>query len=124
MNSLYPHAMKDALPYGDFRWESEVVDFMNVPDDAERGYILEVDLIYPAELHTAHNKYPLAPDHFTSHATERSLYNDGQCCANVKKLVPNLHDKEHYVLHYRNLKYYVNMRLIVKTVHRIVSFKQ
>ena len=56
MNSLYPHAMKDALPYSDFRWESEQVDFMNIADDAERGYILEVDLAYPADLHHSHNQ--------------------------------------------------------------------
>ena len=124
MNSLYPHAMKDALPYSDFRWESEQVDFMNIADNAERGYILEVDLAYPADLHHSHNQYPLAPDHFTPHETERSLYNDGQCCGNIRKLIPNLHDKEHYVLHYRNLKYYVQMGLIIKTVHCIVSFRQ
>jgi hypothetical protein len=33
-----------------------------VSDDSEEGFILEVDLDYPPELHDLHNEYPLAPE--------------------------------------------------------------
>ena len=42
----------------------------------------------------------------------------------VEKLVPNLFSKTRYVVHYRNLKYYVAKGLIVTKIHRILSFKQ
>ena len=34
----------------------------SVPDDNPTGYILEVDLEYPRDLHELHNDYPLAPE--------------------------------------------------------------
>ena len=42
----------------------------------------------------------------------------------VNKLAPNLMPKNNYVVHYRNLKYYLSKRLILKKVHRILKFKQ
>ncbi|GFW75952.1 uncharacterized protein TNCV_3247171 [Trichonephila clavipes] len=60
-NNLYGWAMSQHLPTHDF-WTDEDVNFMNVPDDSEIGYIFEVDLEYPDELHDLHNCYPLAPE--------------------------------------------------------------
>ena len=36
----------------------------------------------------------------------------------------NLLPKKNYVIHYRNLKYYLSKRLILKKVHRILEFEQ
>ena len=40
------------------------------------------------------------------------------------KLAPNLIPKNNYVVYYRNLKYYLSQRLILKKVHKILEFKQ
>ena len=32
--------------------------------------------------------------------------------------------KKNYVVHYRNLKYYISQGLILKKLHRILEFKQ
>ena len=44
--------------------ENEICDLdtTNIPDDNPIGYILEVDLEYPRDLHELHNDYPLAPE--------------------------------------------------------------
>ena len=42
----------------------------------------------------------------------------------INKLVPNLMSKKNYVVHYRNLKYYISQGLILKKVHKILEFKQ
>ncbi|GBM25008.1 hypothetical protein AVEN_50349-1 [Araneus ventricosus] len=61
-NNLYGWAMPQHLPTHDFSWTEENVDYLNIPDDSDMGYILEVDLEYPPELHHRHNCYPLAPE--------------------------------------------------------------
>ena len=42
----------------------------------------------------------------------------------INKLVPNLMPKKNYVVHYRNLKYYLSQGLILKKVQKILKFKQ
>ena len=54
-NSLYPEAMSDFLPYADFKLENpENFDFhsiLGLSYESEKGYIFEVDLEYPLDLH-------------------------------------------------------------------------
>ena len=51
------------LPLCDFQWKEDpnLWTILNTPDSADVGYILEVDLDYPDELHDLHADYPLAP---------------------------------------------------------------
>jgi hypothetical protein len=41
-----------------------------------------------------------------------------------QKLMPNLHDKTKYVVHYRNLKLYLQLGLKIKKIHRGIEFHQ
>ena len=65
-NNLYGWAMSQYLLFGKFKWltEKEISDFClnSVSGNSSIGYILEVDLEYPSELHGLHNGYPLAPE--------------------------------------------------------------
>ncbi|KAK3740309.1 hypothetical protein QZH41_010880 [Actinostola sp. cb2023] len=133
-NNLYGWAMSQPLPTHDFVWlsEYEVADFdvMEVADDSEDGFILEVNLEYPQELHDQHSDYPLAPEKMKVTSDMLSPY-----CqqlteqldlggAPVTKLVPNLGNKTHYILHYRNLKLYMELGMKLTKVHRILGFAQ
>ena len=64
-NNLYGLAMCKKLPYDDFKWYYGRMDekrVMKYSDDDDTGYILEVDLDYPKELHDLHKDDPLAPE--------------------------------------------------------------
>ena len=41
-----------------------------------------------------------------------------------RKLTPNLRDKVKYVIHYRKLKLYLQLGLVITTVPRVLTFKQ
>ena len=63
-NNLYGWEISEYLPYGEFEWLKSVdeLDVMSINKKSDVGYILEVDLKYPNELHELHNDYPLAPE--------------------------------------------------------------
>ena len=101
-----------------------------VKENSSYGYILEVDLEYPSELHDLHNDYPLAPEKIKISQDMLSKY----CCdiadkygikiGGVNKLVPNSRNKKKYVVNYRNLQLYLSLGMKLSKVHRILRFKQ
>ena len=56
--------MSEYISYGGFVWLKNVDkdDVNSINKKSERGYFLEVDHVYPNELHKLHNEYPLAPE--------------------------------------------------------------
>ena len=66
MNNLYGCAMSQYLPISNFKLVKNIhkiqEKLMNIKSNCSDGYVLEVDLEYPQELHDIHNDYPLAPE--------------------------------------------------------------
>ena len=82
------------------------------------GYILEVDLEYPDELHVLHNGYPLVPEKLAI------LYEEYEIkVGDVKKLIPNLDIKTNYVVHYRNIQLYLPLGMKLNKIHKALKFK-
>ena len=115
-NNLHGWAMSQPLPTHGFRFLQPdeigaLIEVGELSDDAEDGYIFEVDLSYPQHRHDAHEDYPpLAPE---SLEIGRDMYSPAQQAvfpqtALQRKLTPNLRDKVRYVVHYRNLKLYLH----------------
>ena len=130
-NNLYGWAMSQPLPKGDFRWENcgkLAESILEHPIDSPEGYILEVDLESPKELHEEHSAYPPAPERMMFQKEWMSEYQyglgNGVVPTEVEKLVPNLHNKQRYVLHYRNLQLYLSLGIRLKKIHRALCFKQ
>ena len=94
------------------------------------GYILEVDLEYPDELHALRNDYSLVPEKFAITYDMLSDYCKKIAdeyeikVGDVKKLIPNLGNKTNYVLHYRNLQLYLSLGMKLTKTHRVLKFKQ
>ena len=65
-NNLYGFCMTQYLPHKNFRFltEEEITEFdIHLTDSKSKfGYILEVDLVYPVEIHEQHQDFPLAPE--------------------------------------------------------------
>ena len=56
--------MSQYLLYCEFKWLKNIdkFDVNLISENSSIGYILEVDLECPGELHYLHNDYPLAPE--------------------------------------------------------------
>ena len=142
-NNLYGWAMSQPLPYGKFKWltpdKIELLEnacgVQSTPRSTEEcvdqyatdkfGYILEVDLEYPEELHDLHNDYPLAPtkvntsDLVLSDYCNKIINKLELKRGNYEKLTPTLHNKTKYVVHYKNLALYQRLGLKVTKIHRV-----
>ena len=132
-NNLYGWAMSQPLPTGGFQWVDDcdrlAEAIIEHPADSLVGYILEVDLEYPGELHNVHNAYPLAPERMVVKKEwmseyQHELLDAGVASSEVEKLVPNLYNKNSYVLHYRNLQLYLSLGMKLTKVRRALRFQQ
>ena len=66
-NNLYGWAMVQKLPTHGFRWINKVEELTpekiaKLVKKDRKGYILEVDVDYPKELHESHNELPFLPE--------------------------------------------------------------
>ena len=119
-NNLYGWAMSQQLPTHGFSWmkdltKEKVMDILekanhSMSNRGRKGYIFEVDLEYPKDLWDTHNDYPLAPEKMNVNG--------------VEKLICHFKPRKNYVVHYRNLRQYLEMGMRITAVHRGISFYQ
>ena len=137
VNNLYGHAMNSLLPKSNFEFiednEYRKLDWANIDTESDTGYILEVDLKYPQELHNLHNDMPLAPVKRKVLNSELGKYQSdlleqmsdrGYKRIPTEKLLTTLEPKNKYILHFKNLKLYLKLGMKLKNIHRVLKFKQ
>jgi hypothetical protein len=113
-NNLYGFAMSQCLPYAGFQWVKNPgeLDVNTIEDDADIGYILEVDLEYPREIHDLHNDLPFCAENMCPPGSK------------THKLIANLNNKIKYIIDYRCLKQALNAGLKLTKIHRALQFNQ
>ena len=105
-------------------------DIIKKKENAKNGWILDVDLEYPKELHEEHNSFPLTPEkkqvkNEWMSEYQHSLIKDLDLkTPKCNKLLLTLQDKNNYVVHYRNLQFYLKQGMKLKRVHRVLEFEQ
>ena len=130
-NNLYGWAMCESLPYKDLKFSTATLDeVLSTDDDADTGYVLEVDLSFPKEIHEKVKQFPPCPENVAPPEDwmsqfQKDLAKEKKIKVGMsKKLTPHLHPHKNYVIHYRNLKYAVGLGVEVTAVHNVVSFTQ
>ena len=111
--------MSQKLLVNVFKWKKNVFKFdkdfiKNYDVDSNKGYILEVDVEYPNNMHDFYRDLPFL--------AERMEINKR------KKLVCNMYGKNNFdknnVVHIRALKQALNYGFTLKKVHRVIQFNQ
>ena len=151
-NNLYGWAMSQSLPTGGFKWVRRLKtdvpaltngdagfktlqewekDIKNLQDGGDTGYMFEVDLVYPKNLHMdeMHDNFPLAPEAIKIDKAMLSPYQQNLgdnlgASFGSEKLCLTLRDKTKYICHYKNLKFYLKHGLKLKKIHKILQFDQ
>ena len=94
-NNLYGFAISEPPPVDDFEWMEDLSkideDFIkNYDKDSDEGYIFDVDVEYPKNLHDLPSHLPFLPERMK--------------IDNRKKLVCNLYDKKKLCCSYKIIK--------------------
>ena len=119
-NNLYgwaqiPSGLSTIANWG-FHWVEfdESKDLKTIIDELSKrkdhGYLLEVVVAYPRELHDYQNDLPFM-------CTKMKING-------VEKLVPNLYYKRKYVIHSKALKQAIDHGLVLEKIQRAIEFKQ
>ena len=110
-NNLYGFTMSQPLPTGGFKWvDVNPNEISELAIRTDKGYLLEVDVSYPKELHNQHNDLP-----FMCEIMEIN---------GVEKLVPNLRNKKNYVIHIQALNQALQHGLRLDRIHQAIEFDQ
>lgn len=140
-NNLYGWCQSQPLPLSNYEWldddtlkviDTQQIELMTQLTDI--GFILEVDLIYDINLHSAHSDFPLCPQATSIAFPDMSPFTQAQFIKlhptinprsyNSSKLTPTLCDKANVVLHVRTLHLYLSLGLKLSKVHRVIKFTQ
>ena len=127
-NNLYGYAMCQYLPTGNFKWNDNKWDteqILKLKDDSETGYLFDVDVSYPEELHDYFNHYPPLPENKVIkkeylNEWQQENYNESK----VKKLCCSLSPKKNYVVNYRYLKLALSLGVKLENVNRVLQYTQ
>ena len=106
------------LPHSNIKIDNDIKydDVIQTPDDADVGYMLEVDISFPPEIHDLLKQFVPCPENivpkeewFSEYQEELQILTKANTKTN--KLVAHLYDRTNYTLHYRNLKFFMNLKL-------------
>ena len=120
-NNLYGWAMIQLLPAGGFKWICDVTpdDISRLANCDSKGYLLEVDVKYPKELHDSHNELPFMCEKMKINKVEKLFPNNDKNMINMINMI-----RRKYVIHIKALDQALKHGLILENVHHAIEFNQ
>ena len=126
--------MLKKLPLRDFKWLTQIeisnLDLKKFDVEGDISMILEVDLSYPKHLHDKHRNFPLCPEKLSidrgmlSSEMIKFLDENNISFNKQERLTQNFLPKLNYVVHIKNLIYYLAQGMKLEKIHRGVKFYQ
>ena len=103
--------MSQKLSVNGFQWVEYLSEFdegfiKRYNEKSKEGYLLEVDIQYPENLHNVQNDLTFLPERMNNEK--------------VEKLAADWHDKIEYLIHMRYLKQALNHGFVLKKVPRVI----
>ena len=97
-NNLYGAAMSKKLPMKGFKWMDDIsrideVFIKGYDENSNKGYVLEVDVIYPQELYDIHSDMPFLPERMVINKTKKLacvIYMIKKVCCSCKCIKTSL----------------------------------
>ena len=129
-NNLYEWAMSQALPTGGFEWTDppSTQELIDHPSDADKGYVIEVNVKYPEELHDAHNDYPYVSGRTSEGEESHDRIHKERLLSTRKEKFPDIGPSRDTTCPYKNRPYGIATTLMITkpsmTVPKRWTYKQ
>ena len=114
----------------EFNDQVTVAENLNTSRESKIGYILDVDFLYPDDLHDAHSDYPLAPTKknlskmwLSELQLDMSKKRTFRIKGTTPKLIQNFSSKKKYSVHYLTLQLYVKLDLKIEKLNRVLQLR-
>lgn len=137
-NNLYGAALSMPLPQSKFVWVEDQAELHKMLEclpsvdwaNSDMGFVMEVDMEIPQNLHDQLDDFPLAPEsrkvsHLTPFMAELWSLAEGRLgYHSTQKLILSHLPKKNYVVHFATLQFYLKMGVRITQIHRAVQFQQ
>ena len=124
MNNLYGWSMSQYLPTEDFHenkvTKSSLKPILRTPDNDDYGFSIDCDLKYPSSIHGEPKYFPFLPDKKTSKVEDFSSYMmkiKPEKNKPTEKMIIDQKNKQRFLLHYRDLKFYIRHGIRIVKIH-------
>ena len=134
--------MNKKLPFNGYKWADTAIftdEFIkNYNDNGDKGYLLEVDVVYPRGLRSVHRDLPFLPEKRSKRRKEyeykvsnevkkahRKVYKTFNITHEPEnKLIATVQDKKKYVINISTLKQTLKHGLKLEKLYRAIEFNQ
>jgi hypothetical protein len=134
INALYPTAMTEYLPDGNYKWlnfknQEEIYNkIINTEDDSSTGFLIQCDFEFDESTHDYLKEFVPCPEnieppinHFSDYQNEIAKHTEYK--PNKKKLIASLLPHKNYIMHYRLFKF-LHSKNIKPVIKKVLSFNQ